>query len=243
MEVVNSGKTPALSINIGDKFSIPGIGQVTCNQVKGNDSYDDYNTQSWTVIYEGSSKAVAGETQDNLKYSVNAERNSEGIITYSGTVESTNTGDNPKINCNIGETFSVPFVGTLTCTSIKANDDFNDEGVRVWTVICEGSRTGEDPGQGSDDSSMPDNETTFTYEINGSTVRTVAGEFIALRKSDTPITRKSITLYNDSVSALTSPGEIYQGGIVTSESITKEVIKSNGVIVKSYYKHNIEVEF
>ena len=89
---------------------------------------------------------------------------------------------------------------------------------------------------------MPDTESTIAYEINGSTVRSVAGEFIALRRSETPVTKKSITVYTSTVDAVTVPGSTYEGGIVISENISKETIKNNGVVTASYYKHSIEVE-
>ena len=242
MEVVNKGKAPALTIRIGDKFNIPGIGQVTCNQVKGNDSYDDYGTHLWSVTYEGSSKAaISGET-DNLKYSFSVEKNSDGVITYSGTIESSNTGDKPSASVSVGDEFTLPYVGKVKCVKVSGSDDYED-GVRKWNVTCEGSRTvgssGEDSG---DDSSMPDDEYSVNYEINGTTARTVAGEFVALMRSETPITRKTYTIYNDSVNTLAAPGTTYEGGICTSEAISKEIIKSNGVVTKTYYKHVIEVE-
>ena len=73
-------------------------------------------------------------------------------------------------------------------------------------------------------------------------VRSVDGELIALRRSTTPITKKTITEYTNTVAAVATPGSTYQGGTVLSESISKETIKENGVVISTYYRHTIEVE-
>ena len=240
VEIISAGNSPAFAHNVGATLNLPGIGNVTCTKVSGSDSYSDTGTRKWTVIYEGSDKSQSEIALDsNIKYSLSIENNSDGVTVYSGSKEITCTGDSPTVSMNIGDTFSLPLVGLLTCTRIQSSNEDNN----TWKVVFEGSRSGATSGSGEeDDISLPDSETTTTYEINGSTVRTVSGEFIALRRSETPITKKTITVYTSTVDAVALPGSTYQGGIVTSENIIKETVKNNGVVTGSYYKHTIEVE-
>ena len=236
MEVVNTGNAPVLSLNIGDNFTIPGIGQVVCKEVRGSDSYNDKGVHSWTVIYDGSANSGgSGQSSSDTKYSFNIENNNDGITVYSGSVEESYSGDTPNITLQIGDKFSIPFAGELTCTKIKANDEYDDNGVHKWLVVCEGARSGNsDSGSGD----LPENEETISYEINGSTVRSVAGELIALRRSATPITKKSITVYSRTNTAIATLGTIYQGGIAISENISREKVNNSSY----YYRHEIEVE-
>ena len=236
MEVINNGNAPVLSLNIGDTFSIPGIGNVTCTQVRGSDSFSDKGVHSWTVIYEGSTNSESsGQSSSNTKYSFNIENNNDGVTVYSGSIEESYSGDTPNITLQIGDKFSIPFAGELTCTKIKANDEYDDNGVHKWLVVCEGSRSGN---SGDESQNLPDNEETISYEINGTTVRSIAGELIALRRSTTPITKKSITIYSTTATAIATIGTLYQGGIAISENISKENINNSSY----YYRHEIEVE-
>ena len=155
---------------------------------------------------------------------------------YSGSI--TLWEDEPVSPFCIGDTFypvdnGPPLI--VEKISIKDNviGEVGGKPFRQWEITIEGSSSG---------TSLPDSETSITYELNGSTVRSVSGEFIALRRSDTPITKKSITVYSDSPEPIATPGETYEGGIVTSENIIKESIKNNGGLSASYYKHSIEVE-
>ena len=240
VEFSATGNEPVFAHNIGDTILLPGIGEVKCTKISGSDSYSDNGKRKWTVIYEASNEAQSQEHQnDNVKYSLSIENNSEGITVYSGTKEFSFSGELPALDFNIGDTFSLPLIGNVTCTKIHyGNNEANS-----WTVTIEGSRSGSETGADYDDEQgLPENETTINYEINGSTVRSIAGEFIALRRSQTPITKKSITVYTSTVDPVTTPGSIYESGIVTSENISKETIRNNGVVTASYYKHSIEVE-
>ena len=224
MEVINNGNAPVLSLDIGDTFSIPGIGEVTCTQVRGSDSFSDKGVHSWTVIYDGSTNLGSSGQSSNTKYSFNIENNNDGVTVYSGSVEESYSGDTPNITLQIGDKFSIPFAGELTCTKIKANDEYDDNGVHKWLVVCEGARSGNsDSGSGD----LPENEETISYEINGSTVRSVAGELIALRRSATPITKKSITVYSRTNTAIATLGTLYQGGIAISENISREKVNNS----------------
>ena len=232
MEVTNTGDNPSITLEVGDTFNVPGIGQVFCSNVKGSDEFDDSGSHVWTVTYEGSNHAVVQEA--DTKYSLSIENNSDGVTVYSGSKEITYTGANPVVGVNIGDTFTLPFIGEVTCIRIQTSNTATN----TWSIVIEGSRGGENSG----DSSLPDTETVITREINGTTARSVDGAFIALRRSATPITKKSITVYTASVDAVATPGSTYSEGIVISENISKETVKNNGVVTGSYYRHVIEVE-
>ena len=240
VEITRTGNSPSVTHSVGSTFTLPGVGTVTCTKVSGSDSYSDNGKRRWTIVYEGTDKEEDSgqeETPTTTKYSLNIEKNSDGATVYSGSKETTCKGAAPTIGIDIGDDFSLPVVGKLKCTRVHSGNDGN-----TWTVTVEGSRVGNDEsGSGSGDyTSLPETETVINYEINGQTVRSVAGELIALRRSATPITKKSITVYSNSDSAIA--GNEYQGSIVLSESISKETIKNNGVVTGSYYKHVIEVE-
>ena len=228
VEITSSGNTPTIAHSVGGKISLPGVGEVTCTKVSGSDSYSDTGKRKWMIVYEGSDKSQL--ENDKGKYTLNIEKNSDGLTVYSGSKEITCTGKTPTISVSVGEKFSLPLVGELTCTRVHSSNNNADS----WSILIEGSRTSID--------SLPETETVINYEINGTTVRSVAGEFIALRRSATPITKKSITVYTDTAASVASPGSTYKGGIVISENIVKETIKNNGVVISSYYKHTIEVE-
>ena len=44
------------------------------------------------------------------------------------------------------------------------------------------------------------------------------------------------------LSILLPPSISFENGIITSISTSKETIKNNNVVTRSYYRHNIEVE-
>ena len=241
--------------SVGDDIRLPGIDKkLICSKVSGSDSYDDNGQRKWTIVYEASS-LQAEET--GVRYSFSSEKNSEGVTITSGTKQYhpavSQNGMVPEPDTDVGEDFYFPYGSRnikLTCS--KVSGSFDDSG--LWTYSIEGQYAGSPSGSddagsssGSEDSdtdtSLPDDELSVSYEINGITVRTVDGSLVALRRSETPITRKSITIYNDSEERLATPGEKYNDyGIAISENVIRETIKSNGIVIKSYYKHSIEVE-
>ena len=235
MEVINKGNAPAFSLSVGKNFNVPGIGSVKCTSIKGSDNYDENGLHTWTTTYEGASAGTGeDDDEDNIgtKYSLSVSADEK-----TASMEVTNKGSSPSINKNVGDTFTVPgLAGYIKCTSVKASNSYNEHGVQSWNVTYEGT-TGED-----EETSTPENEISFSYELNGTTVRTIDGEFLALRRSTTPITKKSIVIYNDSQNSVVTIGSNYEGGIAISENIIKEEISKNGVKLKSYYKHTIEVE-
>ena len=239
IEISTISDTPPSVYQVGSSLTIPGIGEVTCVKVSGSDSYTDNGRRKWSIVYEGADNISAAE--QGAKYSFDIDTNSDGITVYSGTKEVSYTGDNPVPGINVGDVFSIPVVGSLTCTKVRGSDD----GAGAWTFVFEGSRSGAD-SSGSDHqdvSSLPDDEISTSYELNGTTARTVNGELIALRRSDTPIKKSSITVYSNSQATLASIGGQYETyGIALSENIIKETIKKDNVVIRTYYKHTIEVE-
>lgn len=231
---------PTSPYDIGDTFRpIPDGPLFTVNRVNITDNVIGQKNgkplRQWQVTIEGSTEEQASDISGNadIKYTFNLSSDET-----SGSMEVTNKGENPILKLNVGSVFNIPGIGEVNCTDIKGSDSYNENGVRVWTVTYEGIAG----ATGGGSSSLPENEITTSYEVNGTTVRTVDGEFLALRRSSTPITKKSITIYNKSANAITTIGSTYEGGIALSENIVKETIKNNGVIKASYYKHTIEVE-
>ena len=228
---------PNSPYDIGDTFSpVPGV---TLNVKKVNISDNVIGKlngkpfRQWQVVIEGSSEEQ-GDGGTNIKYnfSVSAEETS-------GSMEVTNKGSAPSLTLEIGDKFNVPGLGDVKCTSIKASNSYNENGVQTWNVTYEGV-TSSANSSGSSGSTSDDE--TISYELNGVTVRTVAGEFLALRRSAAPIKKGSYTITNNSSTPLTTPGNKYNSETVISESITKESTKVNGVVTKISYKHTIETE-
>ena len=242
IEITTDSSDP--TFQVGDNINIQGIGKVKCVKVSGSDSYTENGRRKWVMVYEGSDStdSTSGDTHQEVstKYSFDIEKNSDGVTVYSGTKEFSSSEVNASPGISLGETFICGFVGTLTCTKIRASEDNSG----IWTFVIEGARSsgssqGDDP---QDDSSLPDDEISLSYELNGTTVYTVSGKFIALRRSTNPILKKSITVYTEDVTPVATIGSSYQGGIALSENIIKETIRNNGVVTGSYYKHTIEVE-
>ena len=242
VEITSISNTPPSAYQVGSTINIPGVGEVTCVKVSGSDSYTDNGRRKWVIVYEGTDSSNDSSEQQQttgIKYSFDIENNSDGVTVYSGSKEVPYLGSNPNPDISVGDSFSLPVVGTLTCTKVRGSDD----GAGAWSFIIEGIRTGADSsGEQQQDTSLPETETSINYEFNGSTVRTVEGNIIALRRSLNPIVKKSITVYSDSDTLLSVPGSVYQGGIALSENVIKETIKNNGVVTASYFKHTIEVE-
>ena len=227
---------PNSPYEIGDTFSpVPGV---TLNVKKVNISDNVVGKlngkpfRQWQVIIEGSSEEQgSGDTNIKYSFSVSAEETS-------GSMEVTNKGNAPTLSLEIGDSFNVPGLGSVKCTSIKASNSYNENGVQTWSVTYEGYES----DSGNSSSSDNDSDETISYELNGITVRTVAGEFLALRRSTTPIKKQTFTITNNSANLITTIGGIYKGGTVTSENIVKETTKVNGVVTKTSYKHTIETE-
>ena len=174
-------------------------------------------------------------------YSVSSVPQDNGSILFKVSIETVCRDDIPSLLYQIGSSIEdVPGVPVpLTCNSYNFKDSYDEAGLYVWTVVYEGSAVYWPEGE---QFSFPDEEVSVSYELNGSTARTVDGELLALRRSESPIMKKSITVYTDSASPVAVMGSSFKGGIALSESIIKETIKVDGVITGSYYKHSVEVE-
>ena len=246
IQVINEGDTPTLNPQIGGTLTIPGLGEVTCTSITANDEYSESGTRRWIVTYESNT-----EQTQHTKYSFSIKKDGDSSVS-SASMQVVSEGDTPTLSLNVGQNFNVPGLGEITCTNITANDEYSESGTRIWTVTYEGSTesqtsggedSGSSGGSGSSDDSSTANEENVSYELNGITVRTVTGELLVLRRSQTPISKKSITVYNNSESRLTTIGSEYNNqGIAISENISKETIKVNGNVTKTQYKHVIEVE-
>ena len=271
LEVSVIGDNPNPDYHVGSKITIPGIeNPLTCTKVSGSDSYDDNGQRKWTFVYEVSSNS------DGTKYSFSEEKNSDGVTVITGTKQYHPVvypnGQVEALTTEVEDEFTIPYGNKekrLKCTKVSGNLD--DSGVWTYTIEGQGtsdtagsssdsgdSESGDDSGSGDSDSSLPESEASTSFEINGLTVRTVDGTLVALRRSQSPISRTTITVYNSSKSKLCTPGDAFNAsslslpedtdigvssdGIVLSENVSKETIKSNNVVIKTYYKHSIEVE-
>lgn len=181
---------------------------------------------------------------ETLSRSYSLEKSSNnGEVVTSGTL--TTWENSPVSLFDVGDTFSpIPDGPVLTVRKVNITDKViginAGEFVRQWQISVEGDNSLTASGSSS---SLPNDELSVSYELNGTTARTVDGDFIALRRSLIPIKRTSITVCSDSQEALTIPGNTYETyGTVVSENIVKETIKKDNVIVRTYYKHTIEAE-
>ena len=241
--------SPVSPLNIGDEFqSVPGgpilkVGKVSISDSVVGERFGRPFRQ-WQITVEGDSSVQSEDTGDsNVKYTFLIEKGDDGITKRTGTMEVTNTGASPSISIQVGGSFTVPGVGAVTCTKVSGGDSYTESGSHKWTVTYEGAKV-EASGGGDDTSTLPESEEEISYEINGTTARSVAGEFIVLRRSTSPITKKSLTVYNNSATRLTTPGDAYAdtGCIAVSETVAKEEQKVNGVSIGHYYRHELTLE-
>ena len=133
MEVVNTGASPSLRLEVGDTFSVPGIGNVKCTKITGNDEYTDSGTRKWTTVYEWTD----GNGESDTKYNFSIERSGDNTIS-TGSKTVTNSGNSPS-NVALAETITVPGVGALPCVKVSGSDDYDENGNHIWTVTHEGS--------------------------------------------------------------------------------------------------------
>ena len=236
--------TPTSPYKIGSKFSpVPGV-SLNVKKVNISDNVigelNGKPFRQWQVVIEGSSEEVSGSGSDtNVKYSFSVSDDET-----SGSMEVTNKGASPALKLSIGGSFNVPGLGSVKCTSIKASNSYNENGVQSWSVTYEGvsGSSSDDDDNNDDGEETSSDEESTSYEFNGLMVRTVNGELLALGRSGTPMQRNTYTITNNSSAATAPPGGTYRGGTVISESIVKEVTKKNGVVTKTQYKHTIETE-
>ena len=231
--------SPRSPFDVGDTFSpISGGPLLNVSKVSIKDNVIGIEAgkvkRQWQITVEGSTGSTGNSANSDIKYNFTIEANEN-----SGSMEVINKGSAPAITLRIGDKFNIPGIGQVTCSKVNGSDSYDDNGSHVWSVTYEGSTKVKNTDT---DTELPENELTVSYEINGSTVRSVAGELITLRRSTTPITKKSIVIYSNSINPIVEIGSVYENGIALSESISKVVIKNDDVITNSYFKHDIEVE-
>jgi hypothetical protein len=233
--------TPSTGFQIGDNFQpVPGG---TVLKVKSIDvqSEDSGKTRFgnpiklWRISITGDSSASDG-SQTEVRYTFNISKDDRGITQTEGTMSVSNTGDTPTFSISLGGAFTVPGIGQLTCTGISGGDDFKTDGTRKWDITYSGALVAASAPV--PDADPPSSE----YSLNGDTARTVAGELIILRRSATPIRTGNITVYNESEAPLSTPGNSYSWGRSLTETVTQEIIKQNGVVIGSFYRHDINLE-
>lgn len=242
--------SPVSPLNIGDEFQpVPGGPTLKVGKVSISDSVVGERFgrpfRQWQITVEGDSNVQTDDDtgDSNVKYTFLIEKGDDGITKRTGTMEVTNTGASPSITVQVGGNFTVPGVGAVTCTKVSGGDTYTDSGAHRWTITYEGAKV-EASGGEDNALTLPDSKEEVSYEINGTTTRSVSGEFIVLRRSATPVLKKSLTVYNDSAASLTTPGEVYasSGCIAVSETVAKEEQKVNGVTIGSYYRHELTLE-
>lgn len=234
--VTNTGNAPS-NVTLPDTLNLPGIGNLPCVKVSGNDDYDDDGTQKWTVTYESSDANDEPQTQ-NVKYNINVEKNSDGVVVYSGTKEIITAEQPQSLPASVGDILSFPLIGEVTCVRVTSHN--NDDS--TWSVIIECSSDGNSSGGegGSGSIPLPETEEIINYDLNGYTVRTVKGELLVLQRSNNYAQKKTITEYSNSPSPLRLKYTTNDQTVI-SETISKETITNNGSSA-TYYKHVIEVE-
>ena len=212
--------------------------------------------RQWHIEVESDGTVTGGgDETTRARWTFEKSKDDDGLTHMSGSVELIIDGDDPSpFSMELGDTFGskltdVPIedMKSLKCTRVSASDEWTDKGVRRWTVTYDGAKVA--PASG--DILVPtDTEETISYEINGRTTRAVDGTFVVLKRSSSPVERRSLVRYWEEESGgknKTTLGSAYEElgielGIVVSERVTKETIKENGVVIGSYWRHDIEVE-
>ena len=184
-------------------------------------------------------------------YSVNAEETDTGDTSFTASVTTINGGDIPTLLVDISDSLEIPNIPVpLVCNSYKFTDGTDEFKRKIWTVTYECSAIV--PADTSSSGTLPQEEQLdISYELNGTTTRSVSGEFIVLRRSQTPITKKTVIAYSQTPDPIYSIGSECYGGIAISDKVskeTKEILQSDSntgtssITTFTYYRHEIEVE-
>ena len=116
MTVKNTGTAPVFTLDIGDTFTIPNVGTLTCYEISGSNDEDG----TWTSTYEGISST------SKTKYSYTEEIN--GIKTVS--IEVSGRGAIPNPEYSVGDKY-----GEYTIARISSSNDIS---TKEWTYTYEG---------------------------------------------------------------------------------------------------------
>ena len=246
---------PVSSYAVGDTFQPIGAYGPTLVVTRVSMSDDVVGTRlgrpvrQWQITVESEGTSTGAGDAARARWTYEMSKDDNGLIHHRGSVELKIDGDPLVFEMELGDEFGkkltdVPIedMKILLCTRVSASDEWTDKGVRRWTVTYDGAKVA--PASGG--SLVPtDTEETISYEINGRTTRAVDGTFVVLRRSLDPVERRSLVRYWGEESGggnKTTLGSAYEGGIAVSERVTKETIKENGVVIGSYWRHDIEVE-
>jgi hypothetical protein len=233
--------TPASPYDLGDSFSpIPGgtAIQVTdvsiSEQVIGKQPGGSLK-RLWKITVTGDEESSSGSTTVN--YSFSRENAEQGYELVRGSMTKTSTSTSAPTMPAIGDTFAVPYIGNVKCTKVNGTQEAPPGDTPSWSITVEGATViiPED--------FAPEGDESVEYTPNGVVTRDVAGNMVVMLRSSTPKTAKSITVYNDSATRLTTLGQLYQGMIATSERIVKENIMVDGVKIAEFYQHEISTEY
>ena len=159
-------------------------------------------------------------------------------------------GENFTIKKEFGDTvFGTAYTWdtlTVLCQSIVVSDEVvSNNGAnlaRLWKVDLSGVVVGSG-GSDTDQGDTLRREESESRELNGSVETAVDGTTVILRRSKTPRTTRSISVYGESLSCPVTVGGLYEGGTVTSTRSSRQDILSGGVLVKTLYRYDIEVVY
>jgi hypothetical protein len=230
---------PETTVQIGDDFQpVPGgptlkVSSIDIQSEDTGKSLFGNPIRLWHI-------SIAGDTSltetAKIHYTFSINKDDKGIRQVSGTMAASNDGDAPVFTIGLGGKFTVPGVGELTCTSMSGGDELKKDGGTRWNVTYSGALVAVS-------TTPPDPDPLSTSNaFNGETARTIAGELVMLRRSTTPIKTGTITIYTNNDALVSTPGNTYSWGLVHDETVSHELIKQDGVIIGSYYRHDIRVE-
>ena len=137
-EVITSGSIttwedqPVSPFDVGDTFRpVPDGPLLTVKKVSINDNVigtvAGKTVRQWQISVEGDNQnETSADTKTHILY--NFQFNAEE---HSGTMEVTNTGNNPAIRLKVGDLFNVPGVGRIPCINVRGSDSYNEDGRHV----------------------------------------------------------------------------------------------------------------
>lgn len=202
--------------------------------------------RQWQITVEGDTSEDNANPDERETYSLEEYTNDAGQKYYRASKTVVKIANALQLDHSIGGKFTVPLMASnvqFTCTRINYGDDYTEKNKRRWTVTYEGSyidKTGANGG-------LPtgEGEGGLSESLNGVTTRSVAGDFIVLLRSGTPVRKKTLVRYSRSNSPLTVTLGAQFGteeGVVTSHRKTLQIIKENGTEIDRYWRHEIEIE-
>ena len=153
-----------------------------------------YPFRQWLVTIDGylnNNQALQSEDETVPEviinsYSVDVETLDNEDTLFQISIGTINYGNEPVIIGSIGAIesssaffFDIPCVPSpFTCTSYSYSDSFNELNMHVWTVVYKGFALLPHEQDGGDEPA--DEDTSTSYEINGSVAYTVDGDVMHL---------------------------------------------------------------